>query len=663
MHASALLFGINEILDGFIDSVFRHTLLYTILCIAAALVFTAGAGLFVYARLRSKPAYLCVRTSRPAGQYLFAALVAALAVLRFADGSGALHRVLAAASALIGAAGIFGVLTRRQSGAVLSLVSVWLSLPAGELPAVLGAIRDRSNIGAYAPASRVAVLAAGSYILSRTVVLALIASAITVVMIAYFTKRRYLFRSAQLHYFSGIAVCPDCGAPACSEGRFCPVCGTDLEGLPRSGLKWEPLDEAKFCTECGARLDDGGHCRACEKGAPLSGTLKSSIGDALKDTLKSKLIYLVVPVLLLLPIFLGNGPGFIPKGSAAVHNAYVARFNEWYDDPAIAENETWLASYEEAADALYRVNGRVLDLNPDRLGYTDLYVYLQYSEASFSQMAVLERIDRAVHEADPSEKDTLSALFNETADLQQRALAGGLGLISSARNKLKNLVVDSCRFYLSWIPHAVTVIVLFVLGAAALIAGAVLCARRKGGSPFTVAALSANVTAEQKRAAEQRHRTYRRRERTAMLIGTAIALLAIGVGFGVSYAKNVRTGPTAEDALHTALIEDGASVIAWLSECQTDPQNALAHRSGVIRTIDGCTAGLDRIQTDPEIGPAFSDVIDPLLNELSELKKTAGSDALPDSDTCKRITDLFLQAAERYEQRLVQQTLDALNDL
>ncbi len=69
-------------------------------------------------------------------------------------------------------------------------------------------------------------------------------------------------------------VCEKCGYE--SEGRFCPVCGTersDEKLCPQCGTKVS--DSAKFCINCGAKLGGKAHCPQCgaeaEEGASFCG--------------------------------------------------------------------------------------------------------------------------------------------------------------------------------------------------------------------------------------------------------------------------------------------------------------------------------------------------------------------------------------------------------
>ncbi len=51
------------------------------------------------------------------------------------------------------------------------------------------------------------------------------------------------------------ASCPDCGAPQVTNAKFCPECGRKLQAsshCPECGVKLQP--GAKFCADCGHKV-------------------------------------------------------------------------------------------------------------------------------------------------------------------------------------------------------------------------------------------------------------------------------------------------------------------------------------------------------------------------------------------------------------------------
>lgn len=653
----------EQVISDYIRDIYQKARADSLLMLCAALAFAAGAALLVWAFQRHRPAYLFHKTTKKTFHYAFMAMVALLCILRFSGGGSALRLTLSLLAVLFAAVGIYGLITWRSLGVGLSLVSVWLSLPMGELATVLGAASDVRNITAFAPTSRVAIYGVACFALSRMAVLALAAAGITVAMIAYYAKRRYLFKTAQVRYFTGISLCPACQAPVISGDAHCPACGGNLSQRPGSVLRWEPLDEPKHCKTCGKELDDKGRCSLCEKSG-IGDMVRKDAADTLKEELKKKLVYLLIPLLVILPVFLGKGLNGLTEGGTLVSNAYVTRFNEWYNDPSVARSADWLDSFDQASDALRRYDARAFAIRPDKLGYTDFYGYIQYTEACCWQIEAIDCAREAVHASDPSQKDVIAGVFNETLDMQQRALTSRMDVIGAGNlfQKVINMVIDACRFYLSFLPAFVFPILLLLVGIAALALGIVLLRKGPATSPFVTAAPSPDVSPKDVIASDIRRKAYLRRERTVTLAGLGLALLLFAVCFGVASAKNKTESPAPQNPMYTAFAEDGGRIIAWLSTCDTDPDEARAQLGPMEGVIDDCLRNLAYIAEDPEADEEAAAITALLTPELKALKQQAADGQLPDRDTQKRIIALVAEGARLSARSMLQDAFDTLND-
>ena len=135
----------EQVISDYIRDIYQKARADSLLMLCAALAFAAGAALLVWAFQRHRPAYLFHKTTKKTFHYAFMAMVALLCVLRFSGGGSALKLTLSLLAVLFAAVGIYGLITWRPLGVGLSLVSVWLSLPMGELATVLGAASDVRN--------------------------------------------------------------------------------------------------------------------------------------------------------------------------------------------------------------------------------------------------------------------------------------------------------------------------------------------------------------------------------------------------------------------------------------------------------------------------------------------------------------------------------------
>ncbi len=663
LHRTPLA-GIETVLENYISQIYRKTLADLLLTLGAILVLAVGAGLFLYALERGRRAYLSRRTSRRTFHYVFMAITVLFVIFRFTGDLRTPGWIFAAASAVSCAVGIFGLVTWRPFGVVFSLLSVWISLPIGELTTVLAAVSDVQNLYSFAPESRIAVLAAQNYTIGRMAALAVYAAVVSAVMIDYYAKRRYLFRTAQAKYFTGISLCPSCGMPVIAGDAHCTACGEDVSDRPGSTLKWTPLDKVVHCSVCGSQLNEQGDCRRCGSGPMTAKKIAKQAGGTLKDELKKKLWYVLVPIILIIPTFLFRPIASLTKGSAAVTNDFTTRLLEWYAEPSVAEDAAWMSEFDRATEALTAFNARTFEQDPSKFSYYDFYVYIQYSEATYRQNAAVQALNEAVHDSDDSQIGALAAVFDDSIDQQLRAQRSGINLLGgSALRGSANLLIDPIRFYMGLAPAYVLPAVLFALGLAGLIAGIILLAKRKNGSPFVYAALDPDTTPEARATAEKKRRSFLRMERTATLIGIGIAALIILITGAVALANRVNEKPTAESAAAYGFVADGGTVVGWLSLCETDPDEAQKQIDSILPVVEDCAERMNTIISDPEADPRLLSVAEQLAPKLAGLRETLRTGALPDQALRKTLAGLFKDGMKLYEQMLFTDMFDQLNDL
>ena len=666
MFSNAPLSQFEELTQSFLADEIPQTLLTSFLTWAAILLFTVGTGLFVFSVLRNKPAYVSDRMTKKTPHYVLCALGPALAVLQFFAGpvSGTAAILFAVASVLVALIGAVALLMRRKLGLVFSALGVWLSLPVKEAPKVAAVLADVRTLDAYNAASKLAVWSADRMILSRITAFALIAAAVTLCYVAVYTRRRYLFRSTYDCWFADVSVCPACGAPLVCEDPFCPACGENVAALPRSVLRWAPLDEPRFCGNCGRALNRNGDCLNCAPQEAVGSIVKERLGGGASGKLKYLICVVLVAVFVFLPVLRGDSIKKLTRGDLQINDAYVAKLNEWSKAPELAEDEAWLAGYDDAAAALSRLNAGLFDANPDRMSYSEIYGYVQYVEATYKQMAVVQKLNEAVHASDVSAVSDLGAYYNASLKLQQQALVQQLRLTvsTSGIQAGQNMVLDSLRFYLSFIPAWALVVGFALLGVVLLLTGVVLLLRRRDASPFLQESVAA-VSTEEARIRAEKRRALLKEERKVTALGILGAVLILGVSFAISSVVTAKSAPEVEVSMHSAFTSNGAALTEWIANCAADPEKARADADEAARVMENTVSALDAILSSGDAEAEVVAVAEPLRAVLSDVRADLHEGKLPDDRTRKTLSALLLQGMKLDAENLINEAFDSLDDL
>ena len=551
-------------------------------------------------------------------------------------------------------------------GMIAEIGFLWLALPIKELPAVFAAKSDFSHIGVFSAPGQAGVYAAADYIVSRAVVLELIAAVLTALVAGYYSRRKYLFsRSTHLH-FDRLTKCPACGIPLVFEGDFCPCCGQDIRHLPRSVMTRGAVIRDKFCRNCGKRLDDD-YCSNCaareEKIEHLSESVKGIFVDQGKAKIMGLVTAAVVMAVFFVPVLVSNPIGYLTRGSAQVNNDYVDLFNEVYDDSAVAKDAAWLESFDEATDALYQFDMRVFYLNVSRLDYNDLYTYVGYSEAAYYQMIVLEKTQTAVYDGDFESLETLSSYFNGTNSAMTDALAGSLTLTQNVKSNIflsgENMAVDSLRFYLSFIRMDLMGIIF--LAAAAGCGIATIIIRRKIRKDELFVRCEYTETSEDADAVERRR--YVKGRWVEIVAGAAtVTVLILCIIIEIA-AKN--NAPKDFSAAFTDLyITQNIALEMWIA----DAQNADTLSEKQIQEARDIVADM---QDDIDvILDADKDSVDDIMmmwnivadagllgDELDEFSRTLSAGKMPDTEN---IIDLMKQGMKYQQKILIDDAMDTM---
>lgn len=221
--------------------------------------------------------------------------------------------------------------------------------------------------------------------------------------------------------------CVYCGKAIMKGDSFCTCCGTSISVEPEERLI-KPLDEVKHCRKCGKTANDFG-CIACDTQDYLEKCIKEKTREKRIATVRGVILSIIFFVLLLVPQ-LDEATGKLQRGTAQVNNVFVARWEEFGEQPDKAADPVWLAGFDADLNALYTIDGRWYYVKPRMVSSDRLWFYTLYAEASFAQMEVLEEISEFIHNAahDRKTDDTFynreaefQAKFNETIMEQQKA--------------------------------------------------------------------------------------------------------------------------------------------------------------------------------------------------------------------------------------------------
>ena len=355
---------------------------------------------------------------------------------------------------------VVGLSRFKVYGLVSSFLYLWTIVLAGQFAGILAVYKDRSAIGEYSAPGKVAVYVLSDYIIAKAIIVGIFMLALSVFVVIYYSRRRYLFKAYRPPEFDSYPVCAHCGMPILENVPFCINCGTKQEGgyfTPQ----YKVLQTAKYCKDCGNLLNKNDFCLQCAIADADKETLADSAKrgivtgakEGLADIIKKVTVFAAIIAFFCIPIMAGSLTTPLMSGIAGVSNAYVSKLNEFLETPEISEDAAWLDGFNSASNALYTVNKRCFYINPRAVRHDDLIFYTLYAEASFDQMRILETIKDSVNQSDASQIDRLTAVFNNTIDEQSKALitSAGFAFGGNTISQIFKAFIDAMRFYLSLI--------------------------------------------------------------------------------------------------------------------------------------------------------------------------------------------------------------------
>ena len=634
---------------------------------AAIAVLALGLAALAAVRARRRKAWLFPRTTPLKFHYSWMAVMAALLVLQINNLSAPGCVGVLILTVLVFAGAVFGLLTWRSFGLAAAVAFIWLALPIRELPFALLGAGDLGDLAAYSVPGKAGILAAGELLFTRALVMELLAAVLTAVLVSYYTRRRYLFRSGR-EVFAGASACPQCGFPLIEETGFCPACGCEVRGKPVSQPGIEFAVEPRFCTDCGHALKDG-KCSRCGAAPTVSQQVKDQLADKAKSFFSGKAAVIAAAVLLFLPTVLNNVPRELTRGVNQANDVFVAKYGQWQADPAVAYDQAWLGSFDDAAARLINTNARGFTMKTDGMNKANLYLYLQYLDASWYQMVVVDRMTEAVHAGDTGAARTLGGYFNGTQNAQLDALRSTMGMIGG-RNYLSTLedaVVDGLRFYFTLPPLQLTAALLLAAGLLCL--GWALILRKKTPAEEALAVVGVEtMDPSQLRQQRAQGRARQKKERLYAAAGVGIVLLFILAGMGISALRGEREeAPDLASVCEQTYIGSGVPLLDWTALCTSDPAAALADRENALALMAEVRAGLAQIRELADRGEdeeaekaAAAEALDALLERT---QSTLESGALPDQAARTELSRQLFAGMSSVEQSLISQAFEAVEDL
>lgn len=442
-----------------------------------------------------------------------------------------------------------------------------MSLPVKEIPKLFKFQNDLVSLAGFSPPGQLGVYAAAEYAVTRAIATEIIASFLIILLTGYYARRKYLFAHNKTAVFGELIKCPSCKIPLVFNGDFCPCCGNNITGIPRSVMHNEPLIADKFCRSCGTQLRKG-YCSQCATKEEKLNQIRESIieltGGSPNSIIKSTICAIIATAVLLFPIFSTNLSGFLLNGTSQISNNYVLRFNELYKDNTLSKDEQWMQGFDDACDELYLADISAFSINPNRLNYNNLYLFIGYTEASYNQMIVLDRIRDTVHSGTFAEScGKLAQCLNYTLDAQERTLSDTLFLSIALKNNilssLENIIVDSVRFYISFLDRIWLCVGLFILSLASCILSLILWRKRIALPDFIHKEIDDHTSNEPIASVYKKER---RREFTVAASAVLIILLLLGA----EAVFNNDTSPDFSTAFTELYVEQGATLVFLTSD-------------------------------------------------------------------------------------------------
>jgi hypothetical protein len=445
-------------------------LVYTFI-LAAIAIFVAFIGLCIFsAAVSNKSAYVFKDTTPKKFHYGFLIGIMLSAIYK-GFSLGTTNIPLYIIACILSGIAIMGLFHFKLYGLISSLLFLWTIGFASQLNGIFAVNYDRLTIGGYSTPGKVAVYTASDYAIKQTIIIGVFMLVLSIFIVIYYSHRRYLFKAYRTLTLNSISTCTHCGMPIMTKMMFCTNCGIQLDANFNIPVSFKVLDTKKYCKKCGNFIDKTLGCVKCAaielKNESLAVSIKRGIISGLKKAVAKIMTSIALVVIIFAVVFIPGMKGdFLRADVVKVNNVYVEKLNEFYENPDISKDETWLVGFNSASDALYAVNKQCFYINPSAVRLDDILFYAMYSEASFDQMVILEKMQNAINKFDYSQTDQLMIAFDNTIDEKIKA-AETIFRQSSDGNiifQIGKICTNGIRLYISFFNINVLLYAIFVLG-------------------------------------------------------------------------------------------------------------------------------------------------------------------------------------------------------
>ena len=645
---------------------------HTILRISS-LLFLGFALFFLIMRLERKARQAFVRATAPkTGHYAFlAGMILILIPVWTGRESGIRGILIPVLITLLFLAAGAALLFWRRIGLYLALVYLWTALPGKELSALAVTETDRVSLSLYSPAGMMGVYAADRYLLDRASALALAAFCLTVWAAFYYGRRRLLFREEEKRICSGLSGCVRCASPLIGEGSFCPVCGADNGDRARSVTRKEPLDNMRYCPDCGGLLRDG-NCTACRARKRFSEILKEDVKEGARkgglSLLKKILAVVLTALVLFAPLAAPDPLSRMTEGSGRIAGEITVLYKEWEEAPALSDDGAFRSRFGDAVSSFTErlVSGLDFD-GTGRLTYAELYGYIVYLDAAWKEAAVLDAMGKAVNAGDAAEAKDLGNAFNRAEDARTAALAGGLRLAVAAGQdgyltRIERTVVDSLRFYLSFVSPYILTGISAVLTLAAVILTFIF--RKKDPDPDPFGTREEEIPDEDLTASRREGEKAAKKERLLLaVVGFLTAVLILG-GILFESAQNAGKPPKVSAVFRDAYYTEGALLLEKLALPEEEAGTAgLSEAIGAFREKLSLLETGDVTGEDGETLREYRDIAERTDRALALLEEELACGKAPDSGILSETAGLIAEGMKAGLEPAIADALSAASDL
>lgn len=535
----------NETIDKYVSAQ-AHASYGTLLpgfwfCAAAILLFFTALTLFKFVKGKNKEQH---KTEDPVQRTFWILLCMILYLAVIAVNIPHTAAGITAFVLLTAAAVVSGAGMMRglYRGIVSAFVFIWLGFFCIAVPDITVVYKDFHAIDSFAVSQMLPVYAAGDILLMRVLFLEIIAGILTV----------FIFESCR-------------------------------KMIRESGMAEEETKKPSF--------------------------ISSVVQDHISD-LKSKCMAAGIVVLLVfIPGLFSNTPAYLSKGSAALNNAFTDSVKQFLKDPSVRESEGFKQQFNDSYSKLSAFDKRAFDINLRGIKASDMTFFRLQSEAAYQQLLAMDELLHAVDVSDSESASLAGKYFDCTNVMMMTASSQALGEASNRSGnifrKFQNIVVDTFRFYVSFIPLWVLAL-LFISGACVLM--------------ISVGKSGVRLPGQKEAAALLRKKDSRICLSRPQMILTVLLLL---LSFGSAYAEygnaNAAREQSYESLVKTAFVDSAVPVMQIIAQ---DPASVQKNTEQLTACLEAQYNALETFRAFKDVDKNYTELHNTLSGQAGALQQT-----------------------------------------